>query len=76
MLGATTKKVVKKLKLRKVSIEKMQPLNGIFFEVYGRMPTYSEWHYWAVRYLTDKGDWEKLRNTMKYYKGKGISHPL
>ena len=76
VLGATTKKVVKKLKLRKVSIEKMQPLNGIFFEVYGRMPTYSEWHYWAVRYLTDKGDWEKLRNTMKYYKGKGISHPL
>ena len=76
VLGATTKKVAKKLKLRKVAIEKLQPLNGIFLEVYGRIPTYSEWHYWAVRYLTDKGDWEKLKNTMKYYKGKGISHPL
>lgn len=70
VLGATTKKVAK-LKRRNVPIEKLQPLNQMFFEVYGRMPTYEEWKYWADRYLTDKGKWESLKNTMLYYKGKG-----
>lgn len=69
VLGATTKQLKKNtIKRRKVAIEKLKPLNQVFFEVYERMPTYDEWKYWADRYLTDKGDWEVLKGTMMWWK--------
>ncbi len=61
VLGASTSK------LKKVTLEELQPLNDIFFSVYHRLPTFEEWKYWAYRYEHDKRDWKKLYGAMCWH---------
>jgi hypothetical protein len=48
-------------------------LNSVFRFVYGRSPTISEWHYWALR-LNDKPDRIELIGAMTYHRIHGIQH--
>ncbi|MBI3250920.1 MAG: hypothetical protein HYZ61_03700 [Candidatus Andersenbacteria bacterium] len=61
--GATTKAVSSKKSLK--------PLNSVFRSVFGRTPTFTEWKYWANRYLTDKPQWNALYGAMQWHKLRG-----
>ena len=67
VLGAT----IKKIKRGPVTLEELRPLNDIFFSVYGRMPTFDEWKYWAMRYSKDKRDWVQIKGAMGWWKARG-----
>ncbi len=71
VLGATTKKVITKYN---VTLADLKPLNNTFFAVYHRLPSVTEWHYWANRYAMDKHDWKALQGAMYWHKARGRGH--
>jgi len=63
--GATTKAV------GPVTLAELRPLNEVFYSVFGRIPVFAEWKYWADRYSTDKRDWGAIFGAMQWHKERG-----
>ena len=56
-----------------VSWDGLTPLNRVFRSVFGRTPTFSEWTYWADRYLHDKPAWDAIHGAMQWQLLRGNS---
>lgn len=49
----------------------LAPINSTFRKVYGRNPSFTEWNYWANRYLTDKQHLPALYGAMQWHQLRG-----
>ncbi len=55
------------------ALKNLAPLNSVFRSVFGRNPTFTEWKYWADRYLTDKPSWKQISGAMQWHKARGVT---
>ncbi|MFH1353871.1 MAG: hypothetical protein ABIH36_01160 [bacterium] len=55
------------------ALSALEPLNAVFRFVFGRAPTFTEWKYWADRFLVDKPVWEAILGAMQWHKLHGVT---
>ena len=51
----------------KGALNRLTPLNSVFRSVFDRTPTFTEWQYWADRFMNDKPVWDAILGAMQWH---------